>query len=78
MPQIGGEGTRTRAFKIHAGVTVSCGIGRRSGSNLDVVLLWLWCRPVAAAAIRPLAWELTCDADSTLKKKKNSNWKTEI
>ena len=23
----------------------------------DPVLLWLWCRPVAIAPIRPLAWE---------------------
>ncbi|MDD0469303.1 hypothetical protein PS001_24610, partial [Shigella sonnei] len=23
----------------------------------DPVLLWLWCGPVAAAPIRPLAWE---------------------
>ena len=23
----------------------------------DTALLWLWCRPVAAAPIRPLAWE---------------------
>ena len=24
----------------------------------DPVLLWLWCRPAAAAPIRPLVWEL--------------------
>ena len=24
----------------------------------DPVLLWLWCRPAAAAPIWPLAWEL--------------------
>ena len=23
----------------------------------DRALLWLWCRPVAAAPIQPLAWE---------------------
>ena len=23
----------------------------------DPALLWLWCRPVATALIRPLAWE---------------------
>ena len=34
---------------------MSCGVGRRCGS--DVVLLWLWHRPVTAALIRPLAWE---------------------
>ena len=34
---------------------MSCGVGRRHGS--DLALLWLWCKPVAIAAIRPLAWE---------------------
>ena len=36
-------------------VAVSCGVGRRCGS--DLALLWLWCRPAATAPIRPLAWE---------------------
>ena len=36
------------------GIALSCGAGRRQG--LDPVLLWLWCRPAAAAPIRPLAW----------------------
>ena len=34
---------------------MSCGVGHRRGS--DLALLWLWCRPVATAPIRPLAWE---------------------
>ena len=34
---------------------MSCGAGRRCGP--DPELLWLWCRPVAAAPIRPLVWE---------------------
>ena len=34
---------------------MSCGVGQRLG--LDLALLWLWCRPVATAPIRPLAWE---------------------
>ena len=34
---------------------MSCGVGHRCG--LDPTLLWLWCRPVATAPIRPLAWE---------------------
>ena len=38
-----------------SGVAVSCGVGRRRGS--DSMLLWLWCRQVATALIRPLAWE---------------------
>ena len=38
-----------------SGVALSCGIGRRRGS--DLALLWLWCRLVATAPVRPLAWE---------------------
>ena len=34
---------------------MSCGVGRRRGS--DPMLLWLWCRLAATAPIRPLAWE---------------------
>ena len=37
---------------------MSCGVGHRCG--LDPVLLWLWCRLMAAAPIRPLAWEPPC------------------
>ena len=36
-------------------MTVSCGVGRRRGS--DPVLLGLWCRPMAIALIRPLVWD---------------------
>ena len=35
---------------------MSCGVGRRHGS--DAVLLWLRCRPTAVALSRPLAWDL--------------------
>ena len=35
---------------------MSCGVvARRRG--WDPMLLWLWCRPVASAAIQPLTWE---------------------
>ena len=34
---------------------MSCGIGRRRGS--DPALLWLWRRLAATAPIQPLAWE---------------------
>ena len=36
---------------------MSCGVGRRCG--LDLVLLWLWCRPAATTLIWPLAGELS-------------------
>ena len=34
---------------------MSCGVGRRLGS--DPALLRLWCRPAATAPIQPLAWD---------------------
>ena len=34
----------------------------------DPVLLWLWCRPVAVAPVRPLAWERPCAAGVALKR----------
>ena len=34
---------------------MSCGVGRRCGS--DPTLLWLWRMPVAVALIQHLAWE---------------------
>ena len=40
---------------LRPGVAMSCGVGHRCGSDLP--LLWLWCRPAAAALILPLVWE---------------------
>ena len=37
--------------------------------NLDPVLLWLWCRPAAAALIQPLAWELPYAVGAVMKRK---------
>ena len=37
---------------------------------LNPVLLWLWCRLVATALIRPLGWEPPCALDAALKDKK--------
>ena len=51
-----------------SGVVVSCGAGRRCG--LDLALLWLWCRPVAIAPIRPLAGELPHAVGAALKRQK--------
>ena len=54
------------------GLKIKCchswGIGRRCSSHL--ALLWLWCRPAAAAPIQPLAWELPYVAGVAFKKKK--------
>ena len=50
---------------------VSCGVGRIHGS--DPALLWLWCRPVVTALIRPLAWERLYAIHAALKHKKTIN-----
>ena len=42
-------------------------LGRRCCS--DLALLRLWCRPVATAPIRPLAWEPPYATSAALKKK---------
>ena len=47
---------------------MSCGIGCRCG--LDLVLLWLWPRPVAVAPSGTLAWELLCATDGPYNAKK--------
>jgi len=49
---------------------VSCGVGRRLGS--DPLLLWLWCRPAAVAPIRLLAWEPPYAVGVALEKAKQS------
>ena len=36
----------------------------------DLALLWLWCRPAAAAPIRPLAWEPPYAMGAALKRQK--------
>ena len=47
---------------------MSCGAGRRCGS--DLALLWLWYRLAAVALIRPLVWEPPCAASAALKRQK--------
>ena len=47
---------------------MSCGVGRRLGS--DLALLWLWYRLAAVALIQPLAWEPPYATGAALKKKK--------
>ena len=47
---------------------MSCGVGRRRGS--DAMLLWFWCRPVPTALTRPLAWEPPYAMGAALEKAK--------
>ena len=41
-------------------------------SNMDLVLLWLWHRPEAAATIEPLVWEPPYATGATLKRKRKN------
>ena len=52
---------------------MSCGVGHRHG--LDLALLWLWCRPVAAAPIGPLDWEHPFAVGAALKRQKTKKKK---
>ena len=47
---------------------MSCGVGRRCGS--DMAWLWLWCRPAAVTLTGPLAREPPYAAGAALKSKK--------
>ena len=53
-----------------SGVAMSCGVDPRG--VLDPMLLWLWCKPAAAALIEPLAWEPPYAAMRLLEKKKRT------
>ena len=53
---------------------MSCGVGRRRGS--DLALLWLWQLQLATTAlIRPLAWEPPYAAHVALKGQKDKKTK---
>ena len=54
-------------------VAVSCGVGRRHGS--DPELLWLGCWPAAVAPIRPFAWKLAHASSVALKSQKQNKTK---
>ena len=58
-----------------SGIAVSCGVGRRRGT--DPELLWLWQRPAATAPIRPLAWESPYAVSVALTDKKDKKKKKE-
>ena len=47
---------------------MSCGVGHRRGS--DLVLLWLWCRPVATAPIQLTSLETSICHECSPKKTK--------
>ena len=54
-------------------MAMSCAVGHRYG--LDLVLLWLWCRPAAAARVQTLAWELPYSVGRTVKRKEKKKKK---
>ena len=47
---------------------MSCGVGRRRGSDLALLCLWLW--PAATALISPLAWDPPYATGAVLKRQK--------
>ena len=53
-----------------SGIAMSWGIGPRYSS--DLVWLWLWRRPAAAAPIQPVAWEPPYATGAALKRKKKN------
>ena len=55
---------------------MSCGVGRRC--SLDPALLWLWCKAVAPALIRLLAWEPPFASGVALKRQKTTTIKRVI
>ena len=55
---------------IAVSCAVSCGVGRRRGS--DPTLLWLWRRPAATVPIRPLAWKPLYAVEVALEKAKKT------
>ena len=59
---------RVQSLASLSGVAMSCGIGRRHGS--DLALLWLCSRPAATAPIRTLAWEPPYAVGAALKRQK--------
>ena len=52
---------------------MTCGVGRRPGS--DLTSLWLWCSLAAAAPIRPLAWDLPYVTGAALERQKDKKTK---
>ena len=54
--------------KYGSSIAVSCGVGRRRGS--DLASLWLWYRPAAVAPVQPLAWKPPCATSAALKRQK--------
>ena len=61
----------TSGLRIRRCCELWCG----SQTWLDLALLWLWCRPVTVAPIRPLAWEHSYAAGTALKSKKKKKKK---
>ena len=55
---------------------MSCGVGRRCGS--DPVWLWLWRRPVATAPVGPLPWEAPYAAEAAQEMAKRQRKTIEI
>ena len=63
----------SRSVGYGSGMATNWGISCRCG--VDLALLWLWCRPAAAAPIWPLTWEPPYAAGAALKRQKTKKKK---
>ena len=74
--QLGTTRLWVRPLALLRGLRIPCCLDLwcKSQTQSDPTLLWLWCRPVATAPIRPLAWEspyaVGAAQEMTKKKKK--------
>ena len=64
------ENLSHREFCCGSVVMNQLSMGMRVQWVKDPALLWLWCRSVAVAPIRPLTWELPCASGAALKRQR--------
>ena len=57
---------------------VRCVVYVGCGRGSDPALLGLWCRPAAAAPIRPLAWDLPYAAGAALQRQGGKEGRTAV
>ena len=67
-PNIASVRMQVRSLASFSGLRIRCCCTLRYSCGSDLALLLLWCRPVAAAQIRPLAWEPPYAVGSALKR----------
>ena len=64
---------QVQSLALLSGLRIRCCVGY--SCSVDLALLWLWCRPAAAAPIQPLAWEPPYASGMALKRQKKKKKK---